>query len=177
MVHVNQTPLVSVLMPTFRQAAFIRRALESVLAQSLWDWELIIIDDGSPDETERLVSPFLDDSRLMYQKLDCNRGLGAALNVGLDQASGDLVAYLPSDDVFYADHLASLVSAFAGNPPAALAYSGARHYYNRTAHGQIDGEPLQLVQVVHRRSPARWMERDELVTDDLDRMYWSKLCT
>src|SRR4051812_21081080 len=102
MVQVNQTPLVSVLMPTFRQAAFIRRALASVLAQSLPDWELIIIDDGSPDETEQLVSPFLDDSRVIYRKLDCNCGLGAALNAGLDQASGELFAYLPSDDVFYA---------------------------------------------------------------------------
>jgi len=56
-----------------------------------------------------------------------------------------------------------------------LASAGVRHHYNRTAHGKIDGYPLQLVQVLHRRTEDRWIERDELVTDDLERMFWSKL--
>jgi glycosyltransferase involved in cell wall biosynthesis len=162
-------------MPTFKQAAFVRRALESLLAQTLSDWELIIVDDASPDETAELICPFFDDARIRHLRLEQNRGLGAALNLALDLAAADLIAYLPSDDVFYEEHLSSLVAALASDPAAILAFSGVRHHYNRTASGQIDGEPLQLVQVLHRRSSKRWLERDELVTDDLDRMYWSKL--
>jgi hypothetical protein len=56
-----------------------------------------------------------------------------------------------------------------------LAYSGARHHYNRFAEGLIDGEPLQLVQALHVRTPDRWLERSELTTDDLDRMFWDRL--
>ena len=162
-------------MPTFNQAAFIRRALDSLLAQALEDWELVIVDDGSTDETGSVLAPYREDRRVRYQRLERNRGLGAALNLGLSLARAPLVAYLPSDDVYYRDHLASLACTLDRHPTAALAYAGVRHFYNRTVVGRIEGYPLQLVQVMHRRTEDRWLERDELVTDDLDRMYWSKL--
>src|SRR5690349_14629916 len=122
-------PHVSVLMPTFKQEHFIRRALSSLLSQSLTDWELILVDDGSPDGTREVVRPYLDDERIHYVRLERNRGLGAALNVGLDRARADLIAYLPSDDVAYADHLAGLAARLDGYPRAALAFSGVRHSY------------------------------------------------
>lgn len=168
-------PRVSVLMPTYNQARFLRRAIESLYAQTLGDWELVIVDDGSTDDTPAMLESYLADPRVRYQRFEQNRGLGAALNRALDQARAPFVAYLPSDDVYYADHLASLVAALDAHHDAALAFSGPRHHYNRIAPGQIDGYPLQLVQVIHRRSNARWIERTELVTDDLDRMYWAKL--
>src|SRR5205085_1682345 len=77
--------------------------------------------------------------------------------------------------VYYADHLRSLVTCLEASPQAVLAYAGVRYHYNRSTHGQIPGTPLQLVQVVHRRTSERWTERDELTTDDLERMFWSKL--
>src|SRR5690349_8598746 len=101
-------PRVSVLMPTYKQAHFIRRAIDSLNAQTLTSWELIIIDDGSPDDTRAVLSSALADPRLRYHRLPHNRGLGAALNFGLDRAQAPLIAYLPSDDVYYADHLARL---------------------------------------------------------------------
>jgi glycosyltransferase involved in cell wall biosynthesis len=162
-------------MPTYKQAGFIRRALEGLFAQSLQDWELCIIDDGSPDETMEAVKVYLDDPRVSCLRFDRNRGLGAALNEGIRLANGEFISYLPSDDVIYADHLASLARCLEERPGAVLAYSGVRHHYNRSAEGQIDGYPLQLVQVIHRRTPEVWLERSELVTDDLERMYWSKL--
>ncbi|HEX6293279.1 MAG TPA: glycosyltransferase [Herpetosiphonaceae bacterium] len=168
-------PRVSVLMPTYNQAAFIRRALDSLGAQTLADWELVIVDDGSTDATRELVAPYLTDDRIRYHRLERNRGMGAALNQALDLARADLIAYLPSDDVYYADHLMALADSLAQHPDAALAYSGVRHHYNRTATGQIDEYSLQLVQVMHRRTADRWVERDSLVTDDLERMLWSRL--
>ncbi len=108
-------------------------------------------------------------------RFDANHGLGAALNAAFDLARGDLIAYLPADDVYYADHLASLVALLGAEPDAALACSGVRHHYNRYAEGAPPGEPPQLVQAMHRRTTDRWMERAELTTDDLDRMLWAKL--
>jgi hypothetical protein len=171
----ESAPLVSVLMPTHAHAHFIARAIESVLAQTLPLWELIIVDDGSPDDTGASVRPYLNDTRIRYERLTRNVGLGAALNCAMDLAHGALIAYLPSDDIFYAQHLQSLHDCLAGHPQAVLAYSGVRHHYNLTAQGRVDGHPLQLVQVMHRRTTERWVERDELVTDDLGRMLWERL--
>lgn len=166
---------ISVIMPTFKQANFIQRALDSLCAQSLTAWELLIVDDGSPDETYAAVQPHLADRRISYHRLERNLGLGAALNQGLERAQAPYIAYLPSDDVYYAAHLESLLDCLSSNPAAVLAFSGVRHHYNRSAPGQVDGFPLQLVQVAHRRTAERWMERTELVTDDLERMFWTKL--
>jgi len=166
------TPRVSVLMPTYGQAAFVRRAIASVRAQTLPDWELIIIDDASPDDTHHVITPDLADPRIQYHRRQQNGGLGVALNDALAHARAALIAYLPSDDLYYRDHLASLVACLDEQPTAVLACSGVRHHYNRDAPGQIPGFPLQLVQVLHRRTDDRWLERRDLVTDDLDRMYW-----
>jgi hypothetical protein len=166
---------VSVLMPTFDQAAFIARAIESLVAQELAGWELLVVDDASPDTTREVVEPYLVDRRVRYERLPVNQGLGGALNHALAHARGELIAYLPSDDVYYAEHLHTLVACLDADERAILAYSGVRHHYNRTATGRIDGYPLQLVQVMHRRTPDRWTERGELVTDDLGRMLWIKL--
>ena len=168
-------PSISVLMPTFGHAHFIRRALDSLLRQGRADWELVIVDDGSPDDTAGAVAPYLEDPRIRYQRLRRNRGLGAALNRAMSLARAPLIAYLPSDDLYYDDHLERLAGCLERNPDAVLAFAGVRHTYSKRAEGQIEGEPLQLVQVMHRRSDERWVERAELVTDDLERMYWRKL--
>ena len=170
-------PRVSVLMPTYNHAHFIRRAIDSLGRQSLAEWELIIVDDASPDNTAAVIEPYLADDRIHYQRLPDNRGHGAALNTALDRVQAPLIAYLPSDDVYYADHLASLVATLDNHPQAVLAYSGVRYNYNRLASGQVPlaGYNLQMVQAMHRRTADRWLERDELVTDDLERMFWSRL--
>jgi hypothetical protein len=162
-------------MPTFKQEHFIARAIASLQGQEHADWELIIVDDGSPDGTAGVVQPFLADPRIRYHRLPENRGLGAALNYALAQTEAPLVAYLPSDDVYYAAHLRTLLAALDAHPEAGLAYADVRHHYNRRASGPIPGYPLQLVQVLHRRTEERWLERRELVTDDLETMYWSRL--
>src|SRR5690242_14653293 len=123
MLHV-ESPSVSVLMPTYEQACFIRRALDSLLAQSLADWEAIIIDDGSQDGTAQVVLHYLHDTRIRYYKLDENTGLGHVLNQGLNKARASLIAYLPSDDVYYREHLQALKACLDATPQAVLAHSG-----------------------------------------------------
>jgi len=168
-------PRVSVLMPTYGHAAFIRRAIASLQAQTMPDWELIIVDDASPDDTGAVVAPLLTDARIAYGRLPENRGPAAALNAAMDRARAPVIAYLPSDDLYHPEHLAGLLAALEADPGAALAFSGVRHTYNRYADGQIEGQPLQPVQVAHRRTVERWVEREELVSDDHERLFWAKL--
>jgi hypothetical protein len=171
----TKAPSISVLMPTYEQSHFIQRALDSLRAQCLTDWEAIVIDDGSRDSTAQVVRPNLSDPRIRYYKLPENKGLGNALNEGLVRAGAPLIAYLPSDDVYYPDHLGSLKAQFDTAPDAVLAYSGVRHHYNREAAGQIPDVPLQLVQCMHRNTAIRWKEREELESDDLERLFWAGL--
>ncbi|HET9644057.1 MAG TPA: glycosyltransferase family A protein [Burkholderiaceae bacterium] len=167
-------PSVSVLMPTYEQAGFIARAIDSLRAQTMADWELIILDASPTDLTSITVRPFLSDTRIRYKCIE-ECGLGAALNLALSLAHAPLVAYLPSDDVLYRDHLGSLKSLLDADPRVVLAYSGVRHHYNREAPALVPGTCLQLVQCMHRRIDIPWVERDEIESDDLDRLYWSRL--
>ncbi|MDP9408786.1 MAG: glycosyltransferase [Actinomycetota bacterium] len=162
-------------MPTYDQEAFLPAAVDSLLRQSLPDWELVVVDDGSPGDVAAALGTALLDPRVTLERLPANTGLGAALNRGVDLTTASLVTYLPSDDVMHADHLAALVAALDAAPDALLAVTGIRHAQTRASPGRIDGEPLQLVQVMHRRTTERWLERSELTTDDLDRMLWSRL--
>jgi len=166
---------VSVLMPVYNQASFVTRAIESLILQSYTNWELIIINDGSTDDTKNIISHYLDNPQISYFENEKNAGLGAALNKALEKAQYGLIAYLPADDVYYHDHLQFLVDKLDENLEAILSFSGIRHHYNQTVTGQLEGFWLQLVQCLHKKTNDRWTERDELVTDDLDRMFWDKL--
>lgn len=79
-------PRVSVLMPTYDQASFLPRAVESLKMQTLSAWELIVVDDGSPDSTHAALAPYRDDPRVSYYRFPRNEGLGRALNRALDAA-------------------------------------------------------------------------------------------
>jgi len=167
-------PAVSVLMPCYEQHAFIARALDSLRAQSLTDWEAVIVDTSHSNATEQALQPWLQDGRIRYHRI-AEAGLGRALNVALQHAQAPLVAYLPCDDVIYRDHLAQLKALLDAQPQTLLAYSGVRHHYNREVPGAAPGEALQLVQVMHRKVDRAWVEREELESDDLERLYWSRL--
>lgn len=177
-------PKISVIMPTYNQGAFIRRALASLLAQKFQDWELILINDGSTDYTEEVIEEYLDDVRIRYIKNENNKGLGASLNLGMVNAICDYICYLPSDDIYYADHLSLLYEALLTNSNAVLCYSGLCYgnldnYGNglsgKKSLGKITNQTLQLVQVMHKKTTCKWVEREEFVTGDLDKMFWDQL--
>jgi len=173
---------ISVIMPVYNQANYIRCAINSLARQTFNDWELLIVDDGSTDGLQESLSDFLSsESRVRYFRNDCNCGLGYSLNCGLDNAAGLYVAYLPADDIYFTNHLQTMIEK-AEAEKADLVYSGMVHNIGnhggerstQNAEGIIGGQTLQLVQVMHRRTADRWVERCELVTDDLDRMFWDK---
>src|SRR5512132_4544704 len=94
---------VSIIIPAYNVASFIGETLDSVWAQSFTDYEVIVINDGSPDteEMERVLAPYLD--RIVYLKQE-NQGAGAARNAGLRAARGNYIAFLDGDDVWYPTH-------------------------------------------------------------------------
>lgn len=107
----NNAPLVSVVIPTYNRAALLQRAIRSVLAQTVHDFELLIIDDGSYDNTEEIVRGFAD-ARVHYRKIEINGGGSAARNVGIRAARGEYLSLLDSDDEWLPEFLENLLEIF-----------------------------------------------------------------
>ena len=91
-------PLVSVNIATYNRGKYITEAIDSVLSQSFKNWELIIVDDGSTDGTENIVSPYLNDPRIKYFKNESNRNISYTRNRALLESKGRFIAILDSDD-------------------------------------------------------------------------------
>jgi len=91
------TPLVSIIMPAYNAESFIAEAIQSVIEQTFYDWELLIIDDGSTDGTANIVNTFSDERVMLIQQE--NAGVSAARNVGLDRAKGKYITFLDADDI------------------------------------------------------------------------------
>lgn len=117
-------PLVSVVVPTYNRAALLPRAVESVIAQTFADWELIVVDDGSVDRTPDLAEGYAAQlgNRFVHLRQP-NRGSSAARNRGIEAARGDFVAFLDSDDEFRRDKLERQVDLFRRQPDLGLVYS------------------------------------------------------
>jgi glycosyltransferase involved in cell wall biosynthesis len=126
-------PAVTVIMPTYNRARFLLQAFESIRAQTFTNWELIIVDDGSTDDTEevvrRLTVGWPQPVRYIRQE---NRGAYGARNTGLDHANGEYIAFYDSDDVWLAHHLAHCVAALRRRPEVDWVYGACRSVDYRT---------------------------------------------
>jgi len=116
-------PVVSVLMPTYNYAHYISEAIQSVLDQTYQDFELVIIDDRSSDNTDEVVKPFLADPRVRYYKNEKNLGLVGNFNKCLEYANGRYIKYLLADDKFDKELLAKFVPVMDQNPGVSLVTS------------------------------------------------------
>jgi glycosyltransferase involved in cell wall biosynthesis len=110
---------VSVVIPTFNRAAFLREALESVSRQTYPNFEVIVVDDGSTDGTREVVAASAARPVYVYQE---NQGRGAARNAGVGRAQGELIAFLDSDDLWHPDRLARHVEFLARHPDAVFVH-------------------------------------------------------
>lgn len=105
--------LVSIILPTYNRATFIEAALESVLAQTYANWECIIIDDGSSDNTKEILEKYQDERfRYIYQE---NQGVSGARNTGIAETRGEVIALLDSDDVWMPNKLATQIKYMRDN--------------------------------------------------------------
>jgi len=113
----KKKPLVTVIIPTYNRDWILKEAIESVLSQDFDDFELIVVDDGSTDNTESIIDEYAGDIIVLRQD---NHGVSAARNAGIACASGPLIAFLDSDDVWLPQKLTSQVDFFKSNPDALI---------------------------------------------------------
>src|ERR1700687_3102605 len=113
---------VSVIIPSYNNAAFIAETLESVFAQTFKDYEVIVVNDGSPDtpQLERALGPYLN--RIVYFEQE-NKGPAGARNAGIRQARGAFLAFLDSDDMWLPNFLAEQMKFFETDPSLDLVYA------------------------------------------------------
>jgi len=114
-------PTVSVVIPTYNHRDYILQTLESVFAQTFANYEVIVVNDGSPDDTAELLRPLTEAGRIRYFE-QANGGQGAARNQGIEAARGEFVALLDDDDLWPANKLEWQVAALQSEPNAVLAY-------------------------------------------------------
>lgn len=112
----NNTPLVSVIIPTYNRAHILARSIDSVLNQTYKHLELIIIDDCSDDNTEEFLLKNYNDTRIRYIKQLDNQGSNAARNRGIKEAFGDFIAFQDSDDAWFSHKLEVLVPELLNSP-------------------------------------------------------------
>jgi peptidoglycan/xylan/chitin deacetylase (PgdA/CDA1 family)/2-polyprenyl-3-methyl-5-hydroxy-6-metoxy-1,4-benzoquinol methylase len=150
------SPTVTVIVPAFNAANTLGATLESVRGQSFRQWEAVVIDDGSTDQTADLVAGWSAlDERVRYHPMPSNRGVSAARNAGLAKAHGEYLIFLDADDWIGRHHLARLVRALERDPSAGGAYTG---YSIATEDGKLGPsvhppDPQSLFQYAARTCP------------------------
>lgn len=130
-------PLISVVMPVYNIEAYVAEAIESVLAQTLRSFELIIVDDGSTDRSAEICRSY-DDIRIQVVSQK-NRGLAGARNTGIQHSRGKFIAFLDSDDRWQPEKLELHFIHLMANPHIGVSYSGSRFI-------DADGQPMRIAQ-------------------------------
>ena len=182
---VNDTLLVSVVMPCYNSSETIGRAIEAVLAQTYKNIELLIVNDGSTDETVDLIKKYSQlDARLQYLEFDENKGVAAARNAALSIAKGRFIAFCDADDYWYIGKLSTQIKLleksnssvchanidlidFSGKPvglrrfPEIVTYKMMRHRnYISNSSGLYDTAklPVVLQQKIYHEDYLMWLE-------------------
>lgn len=116
-------PTVDVIVPAYNAAKYLLKAIESVIAQTFVDWRIILVDDGSTDETPEIVRPFIEQlgPKLKYVTQN-NKGMSAARNTAIRNSSAEFLALLDADDVWLPCRLSESLRAFECRPEVGLAY-------------------------------------------------------
>jgi glycosyltransferase involved in cell wall biosynthesis len=157
----NQTPLLSIILPTFNRGKYILDAVESIQAMSFRNWELIIIDDGSTDQTNIVISKCLIDERIHYSYNETNQGASFARNLGLQKSKGKYISYLDSDNTYTSSFMSHAIEFLEKNQNLDLVY-GALF---TSSHGKkneilfkefsrrqlLKGNYIDMSTIVHRR--------------------------
>ncbi len=108
----NKSPKTSVVIPTYNRAKLLPHSIESVLSQTFQDFELIIVDDGSIDKTEKVVKKFQKKDKRIFYYFQENKGPATTRNVGIKKAKGEYIAFLDSDDMWLSKKLEKQIRIF-----------------------------------------------------------------
>lgn len=142
-------PQISVIIPAYNAETTICETIESVIAQTHTDWELIVIDDGSTDNTLKVLEQ-IDEPRMKVFSFE-NAGVAANRNRGIDRATGEYISFLDSDDLWTPEKLEAQLAALNANPKAAVAYSWTNYIdesgnvLGACAHADLKGDVYQIL--------------------------------
>ncbi|WP_159448106.1 glycosyltransferase family 2 protein [Papillibacter cinnamivorans] len=131
-------PSISVIVPCYNYGRFLKECLESVFAQTFRDFEVLVVDDGSEDDTREAVRNF-SAARYFYQE---HRGISEARNRGLREAGGEWIAFLDADDLWLPDKLEKQMAYLRTHPDCSVLFTGFENFY--------DGDPAELNKKVVR---------------------------
>lgn len=138
----NQEDLVSIIIPAYNCEKFIEVTLESVISQTYQNWEAIVIDDCSTDNTEIVVKRIMSkDPRIIYHKLSKNSGAAVARNKAIELAKGKYIAFLDSDDLWFPDKLTKQINFMREN----------NYYFTCTSYSKIDENGNSLNRTIHAK--------------------------
>lgn len=126
-------PKVSVILPTYNRASYLYSAIKSVLNQTFKDFEIIIVDDASTDNTKQIIDKF-DDRRIYYIRHKENKGGSAARNTGIKRSKGEFIAFLDDDDLWMPNKLEKQLNFINNNHEISVVYTGA---WVINKHGKI----------------------------------------
>ena len=106
---ISELPLVTVVIPTYNQAKYLEKSINSILGQSYENIELIVVNDGSTDDSMRVLDQYCNDFSIIHQD---NAGQSASMNRGWDNTSGEILSYLSSDDILKPEAVSHAVTYF-----------------------------------------------------------------
>ncbi len=170
----SNSPLVSIITPSFNQAKYLEDTIQSVLDQNYANLEYILVDGGSTDTSVDIIRKY--DDRLAWWVSEKDSGQAEAINKGLSHATGEIVAWLNSDDIYLPGTISAVVRAFEENPDVALVYGNMLavdengETINILRYEQLNLEDLLCFQIIGQ--PAVFFRRDALEkAGDLDPTY------
>lgn len=124
----DKLPIVSIVVPCFNLAKYLPETLNSVLHQSYTQWECIIVDDGSSDDSAAIAKIYASrDDRFKLISLE-NGGVSRARNIGVDASQGDFILLLDADDIIMPHYIATAISAFEADPSLTIVYGKAERF-------------------------------------------------
>ena len=163
--------MVSIIMPSYNTAKYISESIKSVQAQTHTNWELIIVDDCSTDNTDEIISEFLSDSRIRYIKNEQNSGAAVSRNRALREAKGKWIAFLDSDDLWLPDKLEKQIRFMQENGYK-FTYTDYRIQLNgESAPGNAHShQPGNVVVCIIRRQHDSRRSRESFIKDHTVRL-------
>ena len=151
--------MISIIIPNYNYASYIAEALDSVLAQSYTPIEVIVIDNASTDDSDKVISYYAD--RITYCKQEYNIGASAARNLGVEMAQGDYVAFLDADDIWSADKLMLQYQAMNSHSSPDMTFGYIQNFYSPELDASIKKRLFCSPQPMQGYVPTTCMVRKE----------------
>ena len=157
-------PLISVIIIFLNEERFLAEAIDSVLAQTYENWELLLVDDGSTDASTTIAKEYAKEHSLKIHYLEHaehqNRGMSASRNLGIQSSNGQYVTFLDADDVYNTDMLDHQIAMFEAHPEIGMVYGATEYWYS----WQNDPEIIQKDFILRSMlKPGRLFEPPELL--------------